>query len=237
MNQSDLGKGFTMRNNSLFELIKHYWYLGILVIILILVIGMGMNQEKPWSKSLAVTESKTSIVEVESDVVESKESPKITDIENKGNVSRKNSDLFFLSDHHEKNEIEEESTELAETEEVIESDTAADESSTYLPTYSNDSYSTPKSSKTPTKNSTPKKNQSNTTTPKQPTDAIKESTKPKPAESTSAPVEAPETIDSTKPVEPVKPEIPVEHPTTPEEPKPEPPVEETPSTESSSMEQ
>ncbi|MER2179979.1 MAG: hypothetical protein ABS890_05010, partial [Carnobacterium inhibens] len=81
-----------MRNKSFLELIKHYWYLGILFGIFIVVLVIGTNQEKPWSESLAITESKSSIAEVDSSIVESKDSS--AELEDKNNVSRIDSELF-----------------------------------------------------------------------------------------------------------------------------------------------
>lgn len=87
-----------MRNKNFLELIKHYWYLGILFGIFIVVLIIGTNQEKPWSESLAITESKSSIAEVESSVIESEDSSAEAELEDKNNVSRIDSELFFLSD-------------------------------------------------------------------------------------------------------------------------------------------
>lgn len=189
-----------MGNKSLLELIKQYWYLGILFVILIVVLVIGTNQEKPWSESLAITETTSSTAEeAQSAIVESEVSSTVS--EDKDNVFRKETKLFFLSDHQPDIEEMEESVE-SEPEELEEAEDSTvevesiepTESSSYTPTYSNDTYSKPKSSSSSSTNSSPKP-----TTPKQPVkDPVPETDESESVhESNSEPVETPETDSET----------------------------------------
>lgn len=217
-----------MGNKSLLELIKHYWYLGILFVILIVVLVIGTNQEKPWSKSLTKIETTSSIAEeVESASVESEVSPTVS--EDKNNVFRKESKLFFLRDHQtniEETEATVESEPVEENEDSsveVESSEPA-ESSSYTPTYSNDTYSKPKSSSSKNSTSKPKTSKQPTQTPatepKESTPVIESKPKPAPAPEEPKPVES----------EPVE-SVPVE--SDPEVIEPETPTEEDSSADSS----
>lgn len=224
-----------MRNRSLLEFIKHYWYLGILFIILIVVLVIGTQKEKPWSTNLDATETKSAVIKDKSADVESEASS--AESEDSDSASRIDSDLFFLSDHEKENEelgseeIEiEETDDLAETtfEEIDEVDgstngydnTQTNRTSSYTPTYSNDSYSKPKRSNSATKNksttSTTSKPSAKTKTPVAEPEEIKESISTVESKPKQKPIETPtvevdvdveDSTESEQPVEPVAPEV------------------------------